>query len=449
MTYNLQINYRFKGIACSRAIIHLLVILFGISGWMGINGIFVEIPLFLDVAPEGLNLPAYIVIAAQVANVGPAIYGCLHKCKCQLNETLCILCLMCLHIFAIGVLIFYQNTKILLIVAFFSGLVGCFSSILFMPHLCDFDTVYIVSYFIGEGLSGVLPCITALIQGIGKSARYNVTAVGNATESVSLNDLTFSERYYFLFLTLVLILSLNAFILLRYSPFVQSRKNLHNSNFFTQSNIQLVNYKRRDEVDATVNVWYINDTQNHVSPGEEVEMANDSTIEKANDLSVFRKTYFYILIGTYSFFNIGFLPSIQSYSCLPYGQFAYQLSIICILFVQPFAYFLVLWIVLSDIKVINCLSLICLIAGCYLMCTVLLFPTPPLQKSTVGVSLLVLSWITVMGLTSYLKLMIISLLKRVSSSMTLFYIGIVIQTGATLGAIVSSVLINFRLFQSA
>jgi len=48
-----------------------------------------------------------------------------------------------------------------------------------------------------------------------------------------------------------------------------------------------------------------------------------------------------------------------------------------------------------------------------------------------------------MGLTSYLKLMIISLLKRVSSLMALFHMGIVIQTGAALGAIVSFVLINF------
>lgn len=441
-------DYYFGHVKYDRAIIHLLVILFGVSTWIGVNGIFIELPLLVTIAPEGWNLPAYIVIVAQSANVGPAIYALLHKSKCQPNESSCILCLLCLQVLAMGLLIFlYDRTTtvggerhslILLVSVFFSALVGCFSSVLFMPYLRDFDDVYIVSYFVGEGLSGVLPSIMALIQGVGESAACN-TPFANTTNEISPNapDLKFSGQYYFLFLTLVLVLSLVAFIVLRFSPFVQISKNLRDSNFLTQTK---VDYKSREE--STVNVYNI-DNVNRAPARKESATANCSSFDEAKSLPVFRKIYLYILIGVCCFFSNGFLPSIQSYSCLPYGHLAYQLSIVCAQFVNPLACFLTIWVMVSNIKIINCLSLVCLIAGCYVTCAALLSPAPPLQKSTIGIGLIVLSWIILMGVISYLKLVIVSLVKHISSSKALFNVGVVMQTGSASGAIISFVLINF------
>lgn len=447
-----RIDYNFGRVKCGRAIIHLLVILFGVSTWIGVNGIFIELPLLVGVAPEGWNLPAYIVIVAQSANVGPAIYALLYNRKYQLNESSCILCLLCSQVLAMGLLVFfYDRTTViggerrslaLLVSVFFSALVGCFSSVLFMPYLRDFDDVYIVSYFVGEGLSGVLPSVIALIQGVGERAACNIPLTNT---TISLNsDLRFSGHYYFLFLTLVLVLSLIAFIVLRYSPFIQSNKKLRDPNSLIQTRVRLVDYKRRNESDVTVNVYSIDNTQSidRISVKEN-EMANSSPFDKATSLPVFRKIYLYSLIGICCFFSNGFLPSIQSYSCLPYGHLAYQLSIVCAQFVNPLACFLTIWIMVSDIKIINCLSLVCLIAGCYVTCIALLSPTPPLQKSTIGVGLIVLSWIVLMGVISYLKLVIVSLLKHISSSKALFNIGIVMQAGSASGAIISFVLINF------
>lgn len=445
-----RIDCYFGHVKCGRVIVHLLVILFGVSTWIGVNGIFIELPLLVGIAPEGWNLPAYIVIVSQSANIGPMIYALLHKShKCQVNESSCILCLLCSQVLAMGLLIFFydrtiiiggeKHSLILLVSVFFSALVGCFSSVLFMPYLRDFDDVYIVSYFVGEGLSGVLPSIVALIQGVGEHAACNISLT-NTTKMISLNasDLKFPGQYYFLFLTLVLVLSLIAFIILRYSPFVQINKSLRNTNFLTQTE---VDYKR-NESDVTVNVYHI-DNVDRTSVRKENEMENGSSFIKANSPFLFRKIYLYILIGVCCFFSNGFLPSIQSYSCLPYGHLAYQLSIVCAQFVNPLACFLTIWIMVSDIKIINCLCLVCFIAGCYVICVALLSPTPPLQKSTIGVGLIVLSWIILMGIISYLKLVIVSLLKRTSSSKALFNIGIVMQTGSATGAIISFVLINF------
>lgn len=449
MKDDLQVNHYLGHVKYGRAIIHLLVILFGISTWIGVNGIFIELPLLVNIAPEGWNLPAYIVIVAQSANVGPAIYTFLRKKKCELNESLCILCLLCLQILAMGLLIFFydkttvidgeKHSLILLVSVFFNALVGCFSSVLFMPYLHDFDDIYIVSYFIGEGLSSVLPSIVALIQGVGERLECNTT------EIISLNasHVKFSGQYYFLFLTLILLLSLVAFINLRYSRFIQSRENLHDTKFFTQTKVQLVNYIRHNEFDSSTNVWYID----QILPRKESKEAKCSTLKKANNLYVFKKIYLYILIGICCFFSNGFLPSIQSYSCLPYGHLAYQLSIICAQFVNPLACFLTFWIKVSNIKNINCLSLICLIAGFYVICIALLSPTPPLQRSTIGIGLIVLFWIILSGVISYLKLIIVFFLKHISSSnKTLFNIGIVMQGGSASGAVISFVLINFTDF---
>jgi len=433
-------------IKCGRAIVHLLVILFGMSTWIGVNGIFIELPLLVTIAPEGWNLPAYIVIVTQSANVGPATYALLRKSKCQTNESSCILCLLCSQVLAMGLLIFFydrttiidgeRHSLILLVSVFFSALVGCFSSVLFMPYLRDFDDVYIVSYFVGEGLSGVLPSLMALIQGVKERAACNVPFTNTTKISLNASDLKFPGQYYFLFLTLILILSLIAFIVLRYSLFVQTNKSLPDPNFLTQTRID---YKRRNEPD--INTYRIDNDR--TSTKKENKIANSFPFNKTNSLSVFRKIYLYTLIGVCCFLGNGFLPSIQSYSCLPYGHLAYQLSIICAQLVNPLACFLTIWIIVSDIKIINCLSLVCLIAGCYITYVALLSPTPPLQKSTVGVGLIVLSWIILMGVVSYLKLVIVSLLKHISSTKTLFNVGVVMQTGSASGAIVSFVLINF------
>lgn len=71
----------------------------------------------------------------------------------------------------------------------------------------------------------------------------------------------------------------------------------------------------------------------------------------------------YILIRVCYFFSNRFLPSIQPYFYL-YRHLAYQLSIICAQFVNPLACFLTIWIMVANIKIINCLSLVCLITGC-------------------------------------------------------------------------------------
>lgn len=44
----------------------ILLIFFGFSSWIAINGLWMELPLLVNVLPEGWNLPAYLSILIQV-----------------------------------------------------------------------------------------------------------------------------------------------------------------------------------------------------------------------------------------------------------------------------------------------------------------------------------------------------------------------------------------------
>ena len=46
--------------------VSLLIALFGMGSWVAINGVWAELPLLVSKAPEGWNLPTYLVLMIQV-----------------------------------------------------------------------------------------------------------------------------------------------------------------------------------------------------------------------------------------------------------------------------------------------------------------------------------------------------------------------------------------------
>ena len=47
-------------------VVALLVVLFGISSWVDINGLWVELPILTQELPEGWDLPSYMAVIIQV-----------------------------------------------------------------------------------------------------------------------------------------------------------------------------------------------------------------------------------------------------------------------------------------------------------------------------------------------------------------------------------------------
>jgi len=48
-------------------IVDILSVLFGLGAWVGINGIYTQLPLMVVTAPEGWQLPSLMVIVVQVS----------------------------------------------------------------------------------------------------------------------------------------------------------------------------------------------------------------------------------------------------------------------------------------------------------------------------------------------------------------------------------------------
>ncbi|XP_076667007.1 solute carrier family 52, riboflavin transporter, member 3-A [Andrena cerasifolii] len=425
-----------------RVIVHALITIFGISTWIGINGIYIQVPVLINTSPESWTLPAYLVLVIQSANVGPLFYTILKHFRYKINEPWWILCLLFSGACAMGLLTFFysertviggvEHSLALFILTFFNALVGCFSSVLFMPYLLNFNENYLVSYFVGEGLSGVLPSIVALIQGIGDNSECE-TSKNDTTNSTGFG-LKFSPNDYFLFIFVILFLSLTAFIILEYSSFVRNKNSVHRSSVNSTFNEAQVNVP-----DDCCNIR----AQNVKHSSLKEINKNPIICDNSEGLTKQMRYYLFLLLGICCFFSNGFFPSIQSYSCLPYGNVAYKLSITFAQFANPLACLLAFWFVVSDIKVINYLSTVCLIIGSYVTCLALMSPTPPLQDTKLGVFLVVVSWTVLIGLISYLKLIIVSLFRNTMLPKMLFDAGAIMQVGSASGAIFSFVAINF------
>lgn len=56
-------------------LVDILIILFGVSSWVAVNGLWVELPVLVRQLPESWMLASYIVITTQVANFGPVIFS--------------------------------------------------------------------------------------------------------------------------------------------------------------------------------------------------------------------------------------------------------------------------------------------------------------------------------------------------------------------------------------
>lgn len=81
-----------------------------------------------------------------------------------------------------------EHSTALFILVFFLATVDCTSSVLFLPFMAIFRAIYLNSYLIGEGLSGFLPSLVALAQGVGGNPYCDNVTVINETDSGTFTE---------------------------------------------------------------------------------------------------------------------------------------------------------------------------------------------------------------------------------------------------------------------
>jgi len=310
------------------------------------------------------------------------------------------------------------HSTALLSLMFVTALVGCTSSVLFMPYMRNYREIYLVSYLVGEGLSGFVPSTVALIQGVGQNPGCkNVTKPGSALEFVPAEaDPRFSTEIFFIFIGTLLCLSFISFLCLNILPIALGER------------VKLPSSMETLPTDTTAPPSY-----------------------KTNSgWKMPKHVYYYLLVimSVICLLGNGVLPSIQSYSCLPYGSVAYHLTVTLASIAGPLAMSLGFFIKTPAVNLLNVFAgFILLLAGfvCFLAAK---SPHPPFQDSWIGEFMVVLVWIVLSGLIGFVK-MGITTLYRPDPGKGLYYTGVATQIGSLIGAITTFVLVNYtKIFQA-
>jgi riboflavin transporter 2 len=414
-----------------KLLVDVLAILFGISAWICVNGMFMQLPLLVQSQPEGWNLPSYLSVIIQIANVGPILYSVSQKLFPKRVKDSWIIC-MILILGTTAVLmmaLFYYKTSLvsgsehstaLFILTFFIALVGCTSSVLFMPFMGNFLEIYLISYFIGEGLSGFFPSIVALIQGVGGNP-VCLAESENSTATVPYTEPPrFSTEGFFFFVFAMMTVSTIAFILLNNLKYCQSERTdtQTRSSAFGMNNSKMTEGYSNNRAPVHSPVFTIGedvgalmvhpetDNLHHKSPATNENsdrresadvnsgvavtvLSQPSTDKKLSSLTRPVHIYYLVLTGWVCMFSNGIFPSIQSYSCLPYGNVAYHLSVTLGSMANPLACFLAFFYPYSSVKVMSLLTSSSLVFTGYILTMALLSPAPPLVTSEGGEFLVV------------------------------------------------------------
>lgn len=428
---------------------HLLAVLFGMGSWVSINGLWVELPLLVPQIPEGWYLPSYLSVLIQMANIGPLFVTLMHRfCPGKLNETAVIYIIIGLGTVASFLMGFFWKETLmvldsprsvaLLVLTFFLAVVDCTSSVTFLPFMMQLKPEYLTTYYIGEGVSGLLPALVALVQGIGVVHCINSTQLLNNTSDVSSFELqaryqpaNFSVEVFFFFLSAMMLVCLVAFILLNYHPAVAREQP--NGRYTNGVKADSQKNRKWSEQKAMI--------ENYTSPKRRSQFGTGA-------YSSLEVVYIFLILAWVNALSNVVLPSVQSYSCMPYGNNAYHLSATMAAVSNPLACFIALFLPIRSLLVMGALTVVGSGLGAYIMWMAVLSPCPLLVHDTWGSVIIVLSWVIFVLTLSYVKVMV-GIILRDEGHSALVWCGAVVQLGSLLGAVTMFPLVSIFSFFSS
>lgn len=369
------------------AIVDVLAIFFGVGTWIGINSLWIQLPLLVNVLPESWYLASYLVIIIQIANVAPILYTLIQK-FCPIPDKFYIYLLLLVGVVA-GVLmsLYYDVTAVVFgaerSVVFFAivfgfALVGCTSSVLFMPYFGRFRDIYLVTYLIGEGLSGLLPGILGLIQGVGGNAQCVLSNSTNPDERKYIEDYPlprFSTQAFFIIISSLSVAALIAFTLLDQ---LKSVRNEYASVTIAHGNKYQYNHDHQSEMET-----------DEKSSDENIPEKSISGENRAKKLSDVNYRGLLVLLGTVCMFVNAIFPSVMPFGTLPYGNVTYHLSVTLSSIANPLACFIAVFITGTSIRNIITLSVISIPFVIYSLVIAALSPSPPFVGKSIGEFLIV------------------------------------------------------------
>lgn len=352
-----------------------LAILFGISSWIGVTSAYLQLPLIVENnPPEGWSLPSYMVVSVQSANIVSLAYILYQKYSPKkINDGLLIYITLFIGcVAAICMAQFYdlttevngsEHSVALLVFCFMFALVGCLSSVLFMPYMGRFRECYLVSYMLGMCLNGFLSSIMALIQGVGGPPQCIPNNSTDGPEFVKYNSPPlFGIELYFIIVFVILVICSIAFVLL--------------------NNLRIC---RKEYAAGTIGIGN-NYTYDKTDESQEQDQPLPDDVAH---LSLYNCVFLLIVVFDLSGFGNGILPGLITYFCLPYGNVTYHWAVALGAIAQPCAGLVAMFLPHTSIKVIRILSFIGTFLAVYIFYIATQSPNPPMQNLMIGSILIV------------------------------------------------------------
>ncbi|XP_069114700.1 solute carrier family 52, riboflavin transporter, member 3-B-like [Argopecten irradians] len=439
-------------------LLYLTVILFGVASWVAVNGLLIELPVLVPHLPEGWALPSYLIMIMQPANIGPIFVTLAYiLTNDKLNEKVVIYTILTIGALACLLLsFFWKNTSVvageehstaLMTLHFFLSVVDCTSSVLFLPFMSLFRVQYMTGYFIGEGMSGLIPSLVALAQGVGKISCKNVSIMDTTTNLSSFEIQTiyqepyFPVEHFFLFLFAMMILCGLAFSLLNYLPYFKKEHVTRKKLCSNTDPMELQTSKSRNDKPTEVGESLIH--------GLESDVVLNAPPAPHHSMSTKNYLYFLCLVVWINALTNGVLPSIQTYSCLPYGYNAYHLAMTLANIANPSACVVALLLPVPTSLVISILTFVGTALSTFIVVTAVQSPSPVLYEESAGPYVVVTVWVVMAFLMVFSKVSLATLFRK-EGKRALLWCGAMTQVGSVSGAIVTYLLVNVaKTFHSA
>ena len=411
-------------------LVGFIVVLFGTGSWVSVNGLWVELPILVSYAPEKWKLPSYLAIIIQLGNIGPLVYTIGNKYAPNIfQESLVTHVIITVGAIACALLGFLwketsvtagaEHSTALFGLVFLLSLVSCTSSVTFLPFMGKFKSQYIVIYFVGQGVSGLLPSLVALIQGVGSSSikcrktssqtSYNANYTSNSTNPIHQlvrhkDTPLFSADAFFFFLLVIMLLCEIAFLLLNYLPKAKMQqlvpKKKQCAKFKTAKGEQKPldgGHASSATADADPEPSELMELElNSMDKDSQSSLVSDTvyieTVEDTNDsptLSMRMLLLVLILQAVVNGICNGVIPSVLSYACLPYGEKTYHLALTLSAIANPIASFLFFAVALNSVQRMVVWTLVYSALSAYVIGIAASSPCPPLQDNAGGSFLIV------------------------------------------------------------
>lgn len=206
------------------------------------------------------------------------------------------------------------------------ALACCASNVTFLPFLSHLPPPFLQSFFLGQGLSALLPCVLALAQGVGRLECPPAPTNGTPGPPHSFPE-RFPASTFFWILAALLVTSATAFQgLLLLLPLPPSSPT------------------EGPGPGLRVGPPGVAEDEEEASPLQEppfqVAASTPGPDPEAHRLLSARSACLLGMLAITNALTNGVLPAVQSFSCLPYGRLAYHLAVVLGSAANPLACFL-------------------------------------------------------------------------------------------------------------